>query len=82
MPGPPQMVLSIIGAATATPVISAAGTYTLTITDADNGCEATDTVVITEDAALPTADAGVTPEAQLYYAYLYFRRIRINSSRS
>ncbi len=50
------------GAATATPVISAAGTYTLTITDADNGCEATDTVVITEDAALPTADAGVTAE--------------------
>ena len=39
------------GAATASPVISAAGTYSLTVTDADNGCEATDTVVITEDAA-------------------------------
>ncbi|QCX37144.1 DUF11 domain-containing protein [Aureibaculum algae] len=50
------------GAATATPTISAAGTYTLTITDADNGCTATDTVVITEDAALPTADAGTDAE--------------------
>ena len=34
------------GADTATPTISTAGTYTLTVTDADNGCTATDTVVI------------------------------------
>ena len=46
------------GAATATPTISAAGTYTLTITDSDNGCTDTDTVVITENADLPTAEAG------------------------
>ena len=46
------------GAATATPTISSAGTYTLTITDADNGCTATDSVLITEDVLAPTADAG------------------------
>ncbi|MDY7395984.1 gliding motility-associated C-terminal domain-containing protein, partial [Aureibaculum sp. 2210JD6-5] len=45
---------------TATPTVSSAGTYTLTITDADNGCTATDTVVIDEDATLPTIDS-VTP---------------------
>ena len=50
------------GAATATPVISAPGTYTLTVTDADNGCTATDTVVITQDITAPTAEAGTTAE--------------------
>ncbi len=50
------------GAATATPVISAAGTYSLTVIDADNGCESTDTVVITEDILAPTAEAGATAE--------------------
>jgi uncharacterized repeat protein (TIGR01451 family) len=44
------------GANTATPTISAPGVYTLTITDADNGCTATDTVTITEDAILPVID--------------------------
>uniref|UniRef100_UPI0010A5D691 Calx-beta domain-containing protein n=1 Tax=Cognatitamlana onchidii TaxID=2562860 RepID=UPI0010A5D691 len=50
------------GANTATPTISAAGVYTLTVTDADNGCVATDTVTITEDILAPTADAGTTAE--------------------
>ena len=50
------------GANTATPTISAAGIYTLTITDADNGCTDTDTVTITEDTLAPTADAGTTAE--------------------
>ena len=50
------------GANTATPTISAAGVYTLTITDADNGCTDTDTVTITEDTLAPTADAGATAE--------------------
>ncbi|MCK0132658.1 gliding motility-associated C-terminal domain-containing protein, partial [Flavobacteriaceae bacterium F08102] len=45
------------GANTASPVISSAGTYTLTITDADNGCTATDTVVINEDVDVPVVNS-------------------------
>lgn len=37
-----------------------AGTYTLLITDTDNGCTATDAVTIGEDTTLPIADAGET----------------------
>ncbi len=47
---------------TAAPIISNPGTYTLTITDADNGCTATDDVVITEDVTTPTANAGTDAE--------------------
>jgi gliding motility-associated-like protein len=44
--------------ALATPEVSAAGTYILTVTDTDNGCEASDEVVVSEDITAPTADAG------------------------
>ncbi|MDO6814077.1 PKD domain-containing protein, partial [Tenacibaculum soleae] len=51
------------GANTASPVVSAAGTYSLIVTDADNGCSSVaDTVVITEDVLAPTAEAGSTAE--------------------
>ncbi len=45
------------------PEVSEAGVYTLTIFDAANGCEATATVEVTQDAGLPVADAG--PEMTL-----------------
>ncbi|MFH6981838.1 beta strand repeat-containing protein, partial [Marinoscillum luteum] len=48
------------GAATATAVVSAAGTYTVTITDPDNGCSVTDTQVITEDKSAPSGES-ITP---------------------
>jgi hypothetical protein len=40
-------------------LVDAAGTYTLTVTDNDNGCTATANCVVTEDISLPTVDAGV-----------------------
>lgn len=42
------------------PVINAPGTYTLTVTNAANGCMASDLVVVSQDAAAPIADAGST----------------------
>uniref|UniRef100_UPI0023B0EF9B choice-of-anchor L domain-containing protein n=1 Tax=Tenacibaculum bernardetii TaxID=3021375 RepID=UPI0023B0EF9B len=52
------------GATTATPVVSAAGTYELVVTDADNGCSSVaDTVEITEDVLAPTVTvSGDAPE--------------------
>jgi gliding motility-associated-like protein len=38
------------------------GTYTVTVTDLDNGCTALDEVVIDLDTAKPTADAGIDQE--------------------
>src|SRR5690606_22021033 len=52
----------VSGGDTATPTIDAAGTYTLTVTDADNGCTDTADVVITQDISAPVADAGSTAE--------------------
>jgi hypothetical protein len=40
------------------PVVSEQGTYTLLITNATNGCTATDTVLVDINTTLPTADAG------------------------
>ncbi|MCB0521688.1 MAG: PKD domain-containing protein [Lewinellaceae bacterium] len=40
------------------PTINAAGTYTLTVTNQLNGCTASDTVTITQDANAPVANAG------------------------
>ncbi|MGA0232291.1 MAG: hypothetical protein ACO3MB_05400, partial [Saprospiraceae bacterium] len=45
---------------TATPTVDATGTYTVTVTDSDNGCTATDSVVITQDITAPTAEAGAS----------------------
>lgn len=44
------------------PVVSAAGSYLLTITNLDNQCVATDVVTITQDASLPIADANTAPD--------------------
>ncbi|WP_348706496.1 PKD-like domain-containing protein, partial [Tenacibaculum sp. 190524A02b] len=49
------------GATTLSPVISAPGTYTLTVTNTITGCISSDTVVITQDLSTPTAEAGVAP---------------------
>ena len=46
------------GGNTLNPVVDEAGTYTLIVTNDDNGCTALDDVVVTQDANLPTADAG------------------------
>ncbi|MBI5914225.1 MAG: gliding motility-associated C-terminal domain-containing protein, partial [Bacteroidetes bacterium] len=39
-------------------VVDAPGTYTFTVTDLQNGCTATDEVLVVQDANAPTADAG------------------------
>ena len=41
------------------PTISAAGTYTVLVTDESNGCEQTAEVIITDDFATPVAVAGM-----------------------
>src|SRR5690606_6717092 len=41
-----------------TPTVTVAGIYTLRVTDADNGCFATDTVEVKQDITAPVADAG------------------------
>jgi len=49
----------VSGATTATPTVNAAGTYTLTVTNPLNGCTATDIALVTLDANIPNANAGV-----------------------
>ncbi|MGH7491848.1 MAG: T9SS type A sorting domain-containing protein, partial [bacterium] len=48
----------VSGANTATPLVDAAGTYTLTVTNPANGCAATDVAVVTRNATLPNVNAG------------------------
>jgi len=52
------------GQNTLTPQVNAAGTYTLLLTNSQNGCTATATATVTNDLAAPNADAG--PPAELY----------------
>ncbi len=52
----------ILGDTTLAPVVSATGTYTLVITNQNNGCTSQDEVVITENTTLPNVDAGPTNE--------------------
>lgn len=40
------------------PTVDAAGEYILTVTDTTNGCFATDTTTVTQDANIPIANAG------------------------
>ncbi|GAB3201452.1 hypothetical protein GCM10027293_24160 [Pontibacter aydingkolensis] len=47
----------VSGGHTLTPTVDAAGTYTLKVTNSRSGCEATDEVVVTLDAAAPNAQA-------------------------
>lgn len=46
------------GEDTPSPTVNAPGTYTLTVTDAQSGCTASDDVVVGQDASAPVADAG------------------------
>ena len=48
------------GGSTATPTVSAPGTYTLTVTS--NGCTSTCDVVVTQNIAMPNCNAGSTME--------------------
>ncbi|MFM8489387.1 MAG: hypothetical protein ACKOCH_23890, partial [Bacteroidota bacterium] len=42
------------------PSVTVPGTYNLTVTNNDNGCTAVDNVLVTQDIATPTANAGNT----------------------
>ncbi len=46
------------GAATLTPTVNLAGTYTLTVTNAANGCTATASATVSGNATVPVAEAG------------------------
>ncbi|MFK7978374.1 MAG: choice-of-anchor V domain-containing protein [Saprospiraceae bacterium] len=46
-----------------TPMIDAPGTYVLTVTDTTSGCSNTSSVVIIEDLAAPTAEAGAATQS-------------------
>ena len=48
----------VIGDSTLSPTVDAAGDYYLIVTDTVSGCTASDTTSVTEDASIPTADAG------------------------
>ncbi len=47
----------VSGQNTLTPIIDQPGTYTLTITNSDNGCTDTETVTVTKNVTLPVANA-------------------------
>ncbi len=53
----------ISGADSATPLVDQAGTYSLLVTNTDNGCTASANSIVTQDVSLPTADAG--PDGEL-----------------
>lgn len=46
------------GASTATPTVNAPGTYSMLVTDPNNGCTNTANITITEDVTLPTVTAS------------------------
>nr|MCU0347980.1 hypothetical protein [Saprospiraceae bacterium] len=48
----------VSGATTLNPVVSIAATYTLTVTNATNGCTDSDNVTVTTNTTPPTANAG------------------------
>ncbi len=52
----------VSGSNTSTPVINEAGTYVVLLTNTDNGCQATTTVVVNSDAETPQAEAEVPQE--------------------
>lgn len=49
----------VSGSNTDQATVDAAGTYTLSITNTDNGCVNSDDAVVTNNSSLPTADAGI-----------------------
>ncbi|MCE7925286.1 MAG: hypothetical protein DYG98_19695 [Haliscomenobacteraceae bacterium CHB4] len=48
----------VTGANTPAPTVDQPGSYNLLITNTQNGCTATDTVVVSENKTIPPADAG------------------------
>ncbi len=48
----------VSGGNTPTPTVGAVGTYQIVVINNDNGCSATDEVIVSEDSALPFAEAG------------------------
>ncbi len=48
----------VSGAGTPTPTVNAPGQYTLLVTDLDNGCTSSSTVLVQNDANAPTAAVG------------------------
>jgi gliding motility-associated-like protein len=49
----------IDGEDTNSPTVNESGTFTLTVTDNDSGCLSTETVIVDDITAQPTADAGM-----------------------
>ncbi len=49
----------VSGGNTGTPIVNAAGNYTLTVTDTINSCTQTDVVIVTQNATPPGASAGL-----------------------
>jgi hypothetical protein len=49
----------VSGGILTTPLVDAAGTYILTVTDPVNGCTASDTALVTLDINTPNANAGI-----------------------
>ncbi len=52
----------VSGEDSTTPVVDEQGTYTLLVTNSDNGCTSTSNVIVTENLSTPSADAGNTDE--------------------
>lgn len=50
----------VSGATTLTPIVDAAGIYTIVVTDANNGCFSEDFVTVTEDVNLPISTASTS----------------------
>ncbi|MBK7407360.1 MAG: hypothetical protein IPJ40_04270 [Saprospirales bacterium] len=55
------------GAQTLTPLVSEAGTYTLTVIDTLNGCSTSDMVEITQDVNVPVADVAPSNALNCYF---------------
>jgi hypothetical protein len=48
----------VSGGTTTTPTVNQAGTYTILVTNTNNGCTASDPVQVVSDVAIPTSNAG------------------------
>jgi predicted RNase H-like HicB family nuclease len=55
----------VSGANTLHPIVDAAGEYTLTVTNAVNGCDSSATVEVTADLDLPLVDIDLTGDLQI-----------------